>query len=57
MSEAATLIQLAQLMFAGAVATTMYVTFFRPKSGEFERLRQTEAAKQVVRSRTRLRQI
>lgn len=50
-------VQFAQIVVAASVSYALYITFFKPKAGEKQRLRQGQAskqhaAKQIVRQRS-----
>ena len=44
--------QFAQLLVAASVGYALYITFFRPKAGEKQRMQQVYAAKQIVKQRS-----
>ena len=44
--------QMAQLLVAMSVGYAYYITFFRPKAGDKQRLRQVYVAKEIVRQRS-----
>ena len=44
--------QFAQLFMAASVGYVLYITFFRPKAGDRQRMQQVYAAKQIVKQRS-----
>ena len=45
-------VQLAQLVVAASVAYVMHITFFKPKAGDKDRMKQIAAVKYIVKQRS-----
>ena len=45
-------VQLAQLVVAASVAYVMHITFFKPKAGDKDRMKQNAAVKYIVKQRS-----